>query len=120
MVEYHPISSKDQSRLHQFGAKVLPGLFLGYAFFAERMLKGDMMFADIEELEEMDGSELHARRFNAKEVLTPQKSGNFKIPVFDGTVKNCGGEKRLRTCTLNRDRPERGEEQELLQGKSDE
>ena len=31
MVEYHPISAKDQSRLHQFGAKVLPGKFLGYA-----------------------------------------------------------------------------------------
>ena len=24
-VEYHPISAKDISRLHQFGAKVLPG-----------------------------------------------------------------------------------------------
>ena len=31
MVEYHPNSAKDQSRLHQFGAKVLPGVFLGYA-----------------------------------------------------------------------------------------
>ena len=27
--------------------------------------------AYIEELEEMDASELHARRLNAKEVLTP-------------------------------------------------
>ena len=34
MVEYHPISAKDQSRLHQFGAKVLPGKFLGYALYA--------------------------------------------------------------------------------------
>ena len=30
------------------------------------------MIADIEELEEMDASELHVRRLNAKEVLTPQ------------------------------------------------
>ena len=30
------------------------------------------MVADIEELEEMDASELHARRLSAKEVLTPQ------------------------------------------------
>ena len=29
------------------------------------------MVADIEELEQMDASELHARRLNAKEVLTP-------------------------------------------------
>ena len=34
MVEYHPISAKDQSRLHQFGAKVLPGTFLGYVLYA--------------------------------------------------------------------------------------
>ena len=31
LVEYHPITAKDQSRIHQFGKKVLPGLFLGYA-----------------------------------------------------------------------------------------
>ena len=28
MVEYHPISVKNLSRLHQFGPKVLPGIFL--------------------------------------------------------------------------------------------
>ena len=30
MVEYHPISAKDISRLHHFGPKVLPGIFLCY------------------------------------------------------------------------------------------
>ena len=35
LVEYHPITAKDQSRIHQFGKKVLPGLFLGYALFSE-------------------------------------------------------------------------------------
>ena len=34
LVEYYPISAKDQSRIHQFGKKVLPGLFLGYALYA--------------------------------------------------------------------------------------
>ena len=38
------------------------------------------MVADIEELKEMDASELHARRLNAKEVLTPQNGVNFYIP----------------------------------------
>ena len=78
------------------------------------------MVADIEELEEMDASELHARWLNAKEVLTPQRSGNFMFPVADGKVKIYGCEQRLRTSTLTQDRPERGEEQEILQGKSDE
>ena len=34
MVEYHTISVKDLSRLHQFGPKVLPSIFLGYALYA--------------------------------------------------------------------------------------
>ena len=111
MVEYHPISAKDQSRLHQFGAKVLPGIFLGYALYAGGIWKGDIMIADIKDLEEMDPSEMHARRLNATEVLTPQRSGNFIFTVADGTVKIFGWEQRLRTSTLTRDRPERGEEQ---------
>ena len=122
MVEYHPISAKDQSRLHEFGSRVLPGIFLGYALYAGRGIwKGDIVVANIEELEEMDASELHARRLNAKEVLTPQRSGNFIFLVTDGTVKIFGvGRQRLRTSTSNRDCPERGEEQEILQGNSDE
>ena len=59
------------------------------------------MVANIEELEEMDASELHVRRLNAKEVLTPQRSGNFIFPVADGTVKIFGGDQRLRTSTLS-------------------
>ena len=34
LVEYHPKAAKDQSRILQFGKKVLPGLFLGYALYA--------------------------------------------------------------------------------------
>ena len=30
VVEYHPISAKDTARVHQFGPKVLPSIFLGY------------------------------------------------------------------------------------------
>ena len=120
MVGYHPISAKDHSRLHQFGAKVLPGIFLGYVLYAGGIWKGDILVADIEVLEETDASELHARRLNAKGVLTPQRSGNFIFLVADGTVKIFGGEQRLRTSTLTRYCLGRGEEQELLQGQPDE
>ena len=68
------------------------------------------MVADIEEVEEMDASELHARGLNPKEVLTPMKGDNFIFPVADGTVKVSGGDQRLRTPTVIQDRPERGEE----------
>ena len=45
------------------------------------------MVADIEELEEMDASELLARRLNAKEVLTPTRGEHFIFSVADGTVQ---------------------------------
>ena len=70
MIEYHPITAKDFSRLHQFGKKVLPGIFLCYVLYAEGIWKGDV--ADIEELERMDVSDIHGERLNAKEVLTPK------------------------------------------------
>ena len=66
LVECHPKTAKDQSRIHQFGKKVLPGLFLGYALYAGGIWKGDTMVADIEELETMDASEIYAKRLNAK------------------------------------------------------
>ena len=57
LVQYHPTTAKDQSRIHQFGKKVLPGLFLGYALYAGGIWKGDVLIADLEELETMDASE---------------------------------------------------------------
>ena len=39
MVEYHPVSAKDISRLLQFGPKVLPGMFLGYVLSAGENLE---------------------------------------------------------------------------------
>ena len=118
MVQYHPISAEDLSRLHQFGPKVLPGIFLGYALYAEWIWKGDIMVAYIEELEEMDASELHARRLNAKDVLTPMKRWKFRMPSRRWKIKIFGWEQRLRKSTFTRELLERGEEQEILWGKS--
>ena len=117
MVEYHPISAKDISRRHQFGPKVLPGLFLGYVHA---------------------GGHLERRRYGRRHwrigadgrVWNPRQKAQRKcerrwtvttshFPVADGTVRISGGARRLRTSTLIRDRPERGEEKEVLRGKSD-
>ena len=89
MVEYHLFSGK----------KVLPGVFRGCVLSAGGIWKGDVMVADIEELEEMDASELQARRINAKEVLTPMKGEHITFQIADGTVKISGAEPRLRTST---------------------
>ena len=86
LVKYYPISAKDQSRIHQFGQKVLSGLFLGYALYAGGIWKGDMMVADVEELETMDASEIYAKRLSEKEVF-PGTYGKFIFPVADGRIK---------------------------------
>ena len=52
--------------------------------------EGDVVVADTAGLEQMDASELHARRVNAKEVLTPMKGEKFKFSIEDGTVKFSG------------------------------
>ena len=108
MVEYHPVSAKDQSTLRQFGKKVLPGLFLGYALFAGGIWNGDVLIADLEELETMDASEIYSKRLNAKEVIFP-KQGEFIFPIADGRIKTLGGDQELRTSTLVRHRPIQGE-----------
>ena len=108
LVEYYPITAKDQSRIHQFGKKVLPGLFLGYALYAAGIWKGDVLIADLEELETMDASEIYSKRLNAKEVIFP-KQGEFIFPVADGRIRTSGGDQELRTSTLIRHRPIQGE-----------
>ena len=73
LVEYHPITAKDQSRIHQFGKKVLPGLFLGYALYAGGIWKGDVLVADLEELETMDASEIHSEKTQCERGDFPKK-----------------------------------------------
>ena len=77
LVECYPISANDQSRIHQFGKKVLPGIFLGCALYAGRMWKCGTLVADIEELETMDASEIYSKRLNAKEVIFHKGKGEF-------------------------------------------
>ena len=108
LVEYHPITAKIQSRIHQFGKKVLPGLFLGYALYAGRIWKSDVLVADLEELETMDASDVYSKRLNAKEVIFP-KPGEFIFPIADGRIKPPGEDQVLRTSTLVRHRPIQGE-----------
>ena len=119
LVEYYPISAKDQSRIHQFGKKVLPGLFLGYALYAGGIWKGDVLVADIGELETMDASEIYSTRLNAKEVTFPKENGEFIFPVADGRIKLPGGDQDLRTSTSIRDRPIRGESHVDFHGESE-
>ena len=119
LVEYHTITAKDQSRIHQFGKKVLPGLFLGYALYAGGIWKGDVLVADLEELETMDASEIHSKRLNAKEVIFPKENGEFICPIADARINSLGGVQDLRTFTSIRQRPIRGESHLDILGESE-
>ena len=119
LVEYYPIFAQDQSRIHhQFGKKVLAGLFLGYALYVEGIWKGDVLVADLEELETMDASEIYSKRLNAKEVMYPKDNGKFIFPVADGRIKPLGEDQDLRTSTSIRQRPIQGEGQRDFLGES--
>ena len=103
LVEYHPITAKDQSRIHQFGKKVLPGLFLGYALYAGWIWKGDILVADIEELETMDASEIYSKKDSTqRKQYFHQENGKLIFPAVDGRIKLSGGDQELRTPTLRR------------------
>ena len=76
MVEYHPISAIDLSRIHQLGKKVLTGIFLDYELIAGGIWKGDILIADVKDSEKLDASEIYPRRINVKEVLITPKIMN--------------------------------------------
>ena len=75
---------------------------------AGRTWKGDVLVADLEELETMDASEIDSKRLNAKEVIFA-KEGEFIFPIADGRIKPLGGDHELRTSTSIRQRPIQGE-----------
>ena len=106
LVGCHPKTVKDQSRIHQFGKKVLLGLFL---VRGREFGRGDVLVADPEELETMDASEIYPKRLNAKEVIFPEIFGKFIFSIADGRIKPLGGDQDLRTSTLVRHRPLKGE-----------
>ena len=87
MVEYHPTSTGDQSRHHQFGKKVLLVIVLGCALIAEGIWKEDPLTAGLEELEKMNASEIYPRRVNVNEVLISHEGEEFVFPIADGTSK---------------------------------
>ena len=52
-----------------------------------RNWKGDILVGDVEELENLEASEIHARRPNAKDVITPKNGEHFIFPIGDVTVR---------------------------------
>ena len=72
----------------------IPGLFLGYALYAEGICQGDVLIGDLEELETMDASEIYSKRLNAKEVIFPKEKENL---FFQSQVDESKLLKEIRT-----------------------
>ena len=110
LIECHPSSPKDQTGVHQFGRKVSPGIFLDYALIAGGIWKGDILVADMEDLEKFNVSEIYPRRINAKETLIRQKDDEFIFPSADVTAKLSGKDYEFRWSTLRREPTVRSED----------
>ena len=67
----------------------------------------------------MDASEIYSKRLNAKEVIFPKEDGKFFFPIADGRIKFAGGDQELRTPTLIREHPNRGESRRDFLGESE-
>ena len=103
------IPRETKARIPQFGKKVLSGIFLGYALLAGGIWKGDILVADIEELEKLDASEIYPRRLNAIEVLISHKDGEFVFLVADGSATLSGRDDEVQQPTLRREHTVRRE-----------
>ena len=81
MVEYHPISVRDQSRLHQFGKTVQLGIFLGYELIAVRIWKGDILIADLEEFAKVGRiRNLSSKNERERSIDIKKKGDQFIFP----------------------------------------
>ena len=83
----------------------MPGIFLGFALIAGGLWKGDILIADLEELDNLEASEVYPRRINAKEVLIRQ----LIFPFADGAAKLSGEGCEFREPTLRQESTARSE-----------
>ena len=59
---FHPISSRDTARLHQFVSKVLPEIFSGYALNAGGSWTVDLLAVDAEDLDNFCAFEIPMKK----------------------------------------------------------
>ena len=80
MVEYHPISAKGSCRACISSARKSDQvLSLDVRYTREESGKETFLSQTLKDLEEMDASEIHAKRLTAREVLTPMKGETIHI-----------------------------------------
>ena len=107
-----PFGSIDLSRLHQFGPNILPGIFLGYVYYAVTIWKGDISWSQILR------NWKRWTHLKSMLVLTLPK-GETKVPdrrCNSQTIWRRSGSENIH---LNTGSPDAGEEQGNVPGESD-
>ena len=91
--------AKDQSRIHQFGKKIFPGMFLGHASVRVENLEGWHTGCRHWGVGSMDSSGIYSKRLKCKRGDTSQRKLKIHFPGADGRIKLPGGDQELRTLT---------------------
>ena len=69
VIFYHPISTKDKNRLHQFSSKVFNGIFIGHALNVGSGWTGDLLVADAEGSRDNTATGSTSKRIKEKEEV---------------------------------------------------
>ncbi len=90
-VEFLPKSQVDMARVHEFGSKMLQGIFVGYQQDSGGGWSKDLLVADWDQIENAEHvSEIQTKRFHYKEVDVMLKQGKFISPLVEGTLRQPG------------------------------
>ena len=85
--EEHPISARDQSRIHKFFKKSVLGIFLGCELATrEDIWKGDLLTVDLEGSKSWMHQKCVLERINAKEILIRQKMSERNYEFRESTL----------------------------------
>ena len=109
-VEYHPITAKEQSRIHQFGKKVLPG-YCSSDTHCTRWEFGRVTYwlQTLRSWRRWTHRKSTQKDSMRKRWYFPKKKEKIIFPIADGRIKPLEEIKTLRTSTLIRHRPLQGD-----------
>ena len=111
MVEYHPISTRDQSNFQQLGKTVFPGIFRAYALIAGEFGKETLWLRISRNWKRCTYQQfVLGESMRKKYWLISQKGEEFIFRVADGTAKMSGRDYEFREPTQRRKRTVRSED----------
>ena len=87
-VDYKPSSEQDKRRLHEFGANVLAGIFMGYSQQHGGGWNGDLLILDQEDISEADSvRDVYLKRIPASQVNVVLVQGKYRFPFVSGELR---------------------------------